>query len=119
LLLHGNDILLEKRAPSGIWGGLWCPPQLEGKQVADYLQGNGVQASEAIELAEFTHAFTHYKLHITPVLMRVMRKPSQARQPGSMWFDVKEALQAAIPAPVRRVLEELLKNHFWQNRETK
>ena len=114
LLLHDNNILLEKRVPSGIWGGLWCPPQLEDGQggcVADYLQRSGVVVSEKIELAEFTHTFTHFKLHITPMLLRVAHKPLQAQQPGSVWLDVDEALQAAIPTPVRRILRELPKNH--------
>jgi A/G-specific adenine glycosylase len=111
LLLHGNDILLEKRAPSGIWGGLWCPPQLEGGQMTDYLQRSGVVINDRTELAEFTHTFTHFKLHITPVLLRVARKQMQVQQPGSAWLDMEEALQAAIPTPVRRVLGELLKNH--------
>jgi A/G-specific adenine glycosylase len=113
LLMHGNDILLEKRPGSGIWGGLWCPPQLDDGQgvVADYVQRSGIVVSERIELAEFTHAFTHSKLHITPVLLRLAHKPQRVQQAGSVWLDVEEALQAAIPTPVRKVLEELLKNH--------
>jgi len=109
LLMHDNDILLEKRPGSGIWGGLWCPPQLEDGQVvvADYLQSNGIKVSERIELAEFTHTFTHFKLHITPVLLRVARKSQRVQQPGSVWLDVGEALQAAIPAPVRKLLRSL------------
>ena len=128
LLMHGNDILLEKRPGSGIWGGLWCPPQLEDGQgvVADYVQRNGIVASEKIEnrhsraggnpanskiqceaLPTFTHTFTHFKLHITPVLLRVAHKPQRVQQPGSVWLDVEEALQAAIPTPVRKVLREL------------
>ena len=109
LLLHGSDILLEKRAPSGIWGGLWCPPQLEDGQgvVADYLQRYGMAVSERTELAEFTHTFTHFKLHITPVLLRMARKPLQAQQPGSVWVDIEEALNGAIPTPVRVLLEKV------------
>ena len=37
LLMHGNDILLEKRPGSGIWGGLWCPPQFEDEVAAKEL----------------------------------------------------------------------------------
>jgi A/G-specific adenine glycosylase len=113
LLMHGNDILLEKRPGSGIWGGLWCPPQLDDGQgiVADYLQRNGVEVSERVELDEFTHIFTHFKLHITPVLLRVARKPLRVQQAGSVWIDVEEALRAAIPTPVRKVLESLSRSH--------
>jgi A/G-specific adenine glycosylase len=114
LLMHGNDILLEKRPGSGIWGGLWCPPQLDDGQgiVADYVQHSSMKVSERIELPGFTHAFTHFKLHITPVLLRMARKPQRMQQPGSVWLDVEEALQAAIPTPVRKVLIKLNSGMF-------
>jgi A/G-specific adenine glycosylase len=109
LFVHDNDILLEKRAPHGVWGGLWCPPQIDdGSGIpSDYVQLNGMEVSERIDLAEFSHTFTHFKLHITPVLMRVTHKPQRVQQTGSEWLDVEEALQAAIPTPVRKLLEKL------------
>ena len=109
LLMSGRDIMLEKRAPQGIWGGLWCLPQLDDGQdiVADYVQRNGVEASERIDLDGFTHTFTHFKLHIAPVLLHVNHKPHQVQQAGSVWLDVEEALQAAIPTPVRTLLEKV------------
>jgi A/G-specific adenine glycosylase len=109
LFKHGNDILLEKRAPQGIWGGLWCTPQIEDGQgvVADYLLRSGMQVIERIEMTEFTHTFTHFKLHITPVLLRVAQKPTQVQEAGSVWMDVEDALQAGIPTPVRSLLQKL------------
>ncbi|HUX90294.1 MAG TPA: A/G-specific adenine glycosylase [Gallionellaceae bacterium] len=109
LFMHGNDILLDKRAPQGIWGGLWCTPQIEDGQgvVADYVQRNGLEVCERVDLEEFTHTFTHFKLHITPVLLRVAQKPIQVQEAGSVWMDVEEALQAGIPTPVRSLLQKL------------
>ena len=112
LLLHGNDILLEKRPGSGIWGGLWCPPQFDDEEAAkDWFVRNGMTASQGERLETFTHTFTHFKLHITPLKIQLSRKPVRAAQPGSVWLDVEETLRAAIPTPVRKVLGELLKNH--------
>lgn len=110
LLMHNNDILLEKRPGSGIWGGLWCPPQIDdGQGVSeDYLQRNGIEVDERIDMPEFSHTFTHFKLHITPVLLRVVRKPLRVQQPGSLWIDVGEALRGAIPTPVRSLLNGLV-----------
>jgi len=108
LLMHGNDILLEKRPGSGIWGGLWCPPQFDDEAVArDWFVRNGMTASEGERLATFTHTFTHFRLHITPLKIELSHKPLRAAQPGSVWLDVEEALRAAIPTPVRKVLENL------------
>ncbi|HEX5364957.1 MAG TPA: A/G-specific adenine glycosylase [Gallionella sp.] len=109
LLKHGNDILLEKRPGSGIWGGLWCPPQIDDGQgvVADYVRQNGIEANERTDLPAFSHTFTHFKLHITPVLLQLERKPQRVQQANSVWLDVAEALQAAIPTPVRKLLGQV------------
>lgn len=118
LLMHDNDILLEKRPGSGIWGGLWCPPQLDDGQggVADYLQRNGMAVRESIELAGFVHTFTHFKLHITPVLLRLADKPQRLQQAAGVWLDVEEAMYGAIPTPVRALLKSLLKTGNAQSR---
>ena len=108
LLMHGNDILLEKRPGSGIWGGLWCPPQFDDENAArDWFMRNGMTATQGERLETFAHTFTHFKLHIAPLKIQLSRKPLHAAQPGSVWLDVDEALRAAIPTPVRKLLENL------------
>jgi A/G-specific adenine glycosylase len=108
LLVHGNDILLEKRPGSGIWGGLWCPPQFENEAAAeDWFAQNGMRAIRGERMGAFSHTFTHFKLHITPLKIQLSRKPLRVAQPGSMWLGVEEALRAAIPMPVRRLLESI------------
>jgi A/G-specific adenine glycosylase len=111
LLMHGNDILLEKRPGSGIWGGLWCPPQFDDEAAArDWFMRNGMDASHGRRLETFTHTFTHFKLHITPLQILLARKPLRAEQPGSLWLDVGEALGAAIPTPVRMILNKVVRS---------
>ena len=109
LLMHGNDILLEKRAPQGIWGGLWCLPQIEDGQgvLEDYVLACGMAVNGREDMAEFTHTFTHYKLHISPVLLRIESKPQRVQEVGNVWMDVGAALNAAIPTPVRKLLKGL------------
>ena len=106
LLLNGNDILLERRPATGIWGGLWCPPQVENiKDAGTYCaQHYGADAQHARMLPVFIHTFTHFKLHITPWRLQVQRKHTQVAEPGQIWLAVEDALQAAIPAPVRKLL---------------
>ena len=110
LLMHGNDILLEKRPGSGIWGGMWCPPQFDDEAAAkDWFVRNGMEASHGERLATFTHTFTHFKLHITPLKIQLARKSLRAAQPGSVWLEVGEALRAAIPTPVRMMLNKAVR----------
>jgi len=110
LLMHGNDILLEKRPGSGIWGGLWCPPQFDDEEAAkDWFVQNEMTASQGERLEKFSHTFTHFRLHITPLKIQLSRKPLRAAQPGSVWLDVEEALGAAIPTPVRMMLNKAVR----------
>ncbi len=105
LAMKDGEILLEKRASSGIWGGMWCLPQHdEGDEaLVEYLQG--WEVNEKIALPEFTHTFTHFKLHISPLLLNLAHKPPH--QTGRVWLDVNSALGAAIPTPVRQLLSRL------------
>ena len=109
LLMHGNEIYLEKRAATGIWGGLWSLPQLDdgGELLEEYVLRNGYDSMERTELDAFTHTFTHFKLHITPVMLKIENKPLRAQQADSVWINVDQALQAAIPTPVRMMLAQL------------
>ncbi len=59
-------------------------------------------------LPSFAHAFTHFRLHIAPLLMQVTQKPRHMEESGRAWLDVEDALRAAIPAPVRKLLEKII-----------
>jgi A/G-specific adenine glycosylase len=108
LLIHGNDILLEKRPGSGIWGGMWCPQQFDDEVAArDWFVQNEMVASHGARLGTFSHTFTHFKLHITPLKIQLASKPLRAAEVGSVRLDVEEALRGAIPTPVRAVLNKL------------
>jgi len=109
LLMHGNDILLEKRPGSGIWGGLWCPPQFADEAAAkEWFVRNGMEATAGERLKRFTHIFTHFKLYVTPLRVELAHKPQRGAQTGRVWLDMTEALGAAIPTPVRCLLQEML-----------
>jgi A/G-specific adenine glycosylase len=108
LLMHGNDILLEKRPGSGIWGGMWCPPKFDDEVSArDWFLRHEMDASDGERLETFSHTFTHFKLHITPLKIQLARRPLGVAEAGSIWLDLGEALGAAIPTPVRSLLNKL------------
>lgn len=109
LLRYDDAILLEKRPPTGIWGGLWSFPQLEAdaERPLDYAQRQGWRVLTKTDLSEFTHTFTHFKLHIRPVLLHVAEPAQQAAQTKEIWLPVAQAEQLAIPSPVRSLLRKL------------
>ena len=104
LMRHAGEILLEKRAASGIWGGLWSLPEIsnvrEAKAVCEKKYGVSVLATQA--LPGIAHGFTHFKLDIVPLLLDV--KKSRRRAAGVMWLSTANALQVGIPTPVRNII---------------
>jgi A/G-specific adenine glycosylase len=114
LLMVGDEILLEKRPPIGIWGGLWSSPQFDDELSARAhcatllaADNHNSQAATIEALPLFVHVFTHFKLHINPWLIQLKRKPQLAAEPGTIWLSVDDALNAAIPQPIRILLQNL------------
>jgi A/G-specific adenine glycosylase len=107
ILQHGGEVLLEKRPASGVWGGLWSFPEIEAAAIlqARLMQGFGVQALRVMALAPLAHSFTHFHLTLRPLWVATSA-PAQSR-PGQVWLALEEARGAAIPTPVRKLLDRL------------
>lgn len=110
ILRQGDSVLLEKRPPSGIWGGLWSFPETDDTQnlVHQVKQRFGVDVETEAPLAKLSHAFTHFKLHINPQPLMVVSKHTQLNESANVWLNIEDAMGAAIPTPVRKILQSLL-----------
>jgi A/G-specific adenine glycosylase len=107
VLLNKKSILLEKRPAPGIWGGLWSFPEAPARDVDGYCRrtlGCEVKSTRALQTIE--HGFTHFRLSIRPLLCDVAKKPG-LETPGRLWIDCEDAIAAAVPTPVRKLLREL------------
>jgi A/G-specific adenine glycosylase len=108
VMRHANDILLERRASSGIWGGLWAFPELSDQDLQTYCRAEyGCVLSQSLALPSFSHGFTHFRLEISPVLCSVERREPRAESSDRTWMHIEEAMVAAVPVPVRKVLSAL------------
>jgi len=114
LLVRNGELLLEKRPPSGIWGGLWSLPEIDAaaRATAHCRTHYGCSIAAPQPLAPLAHGFTHFKLQIQPLLCRVEKLAPSAREPGQIWLSLEEAHGAAIPVPVRKLIERLLGTSF-------
>ena len=106
---HAGAVLLEKRPDAGIWGGLWCfpelPPHARVDETCHRCFGARVGIIDPLPVVE--HGFTHFTLTIRPRRVTVTTLDARVREPGTVWLPVAEASMAAIPAPVRRILSSL------------
>jgi A/G-specific adenine glycosylase len=109
ILVSGKEVLLERRPPAGIWGGLWCFPEISTDDDAPQIAVRRFAAGGVLVagLSVIEHSFTHFNLTIHPRVIEVSRKESRAAEPGAMWMNVEDALQAAIPKPVKTILQAL------------
>jgi A/G-specific adenine glycosylase len=107
-----GEVLLEKRPATGVWGGLWCFPEIDAARIAeDCIARYGLEATAIERLGEIDHGFTHFRLRITPVFVTV-RPRVGAEEPGRIWLTPEDALGAAIPVPVKRILTALPRVHL-------
>jgi A/G-specific adenine glycosylase len=108
VILHAGEVLLQKRPNHGIWGGLWSLPEIAEHEIATEVtqQRYGLACEATQTLPQIHHAFTHYKLHITPQVLALAqtKAPTPAQH---IWLNVGEAIEAAIPTPVRAILKGL------------
>ena len=93
VFLREGKVLLERRRSPGIWGGLWCFPEQRPA---------GARVKRRLPVIE--HGFTHFKLRIRPLFC------TGVTQKSGFWMDLDDAERAAIPTPVRRLLQVLAGN---------
>ncbi|WP_273431503.1 A/G-specific adenine glycosylase [Chitinibacter tainanensis] len=102
-----GQILLQKRPPTGIWGGLWSLPEVASTLAASELaaQQFGLEIELEPALPDFVHVFTHYKLTITPQPAYAIAA-SALHESNAQWFNIDAALAAGIPTPIRKILQK-------------
>lgn len=100
-------ILLERRPPAGIWGGLWSLPEFEDEQrLGEWLAARlGEVNAEALAAVE--HAFTHFRLRIHPRRVVADLPPAIADAGAHGWYSGNSA-PGGLPAPIRRIADRLV-----------
>lgn len=116
LVLAGVEgVLVERRAPAGVWGGLWSLPEADAQAAAGIAAACGLRLLGLSPLEPFVHRFTHFRLRITPLLGRcapVVRVadsgPKAPDAPAARrWLPVAQIGGAALPSPVKSLLRRL------------
>ncbi|MGD9942486.1 MAG: A/G-specific adenine glycosylase [Burkholderiaceae bacterium] len=111
VLCDGARVLVERRPPTGIWGGLLSLPEVPADaadaDMADEIARRfGLRVGAARRLAAFDHTFTHFKLQAQPVLFDVDGAAALA-EPAALWLGPDEVPDAALPRPIKTLLQAL------------
>ena len=105
--VHEGRVLLERRPPSGLWGGLWTFPEPQGRDARSFGRSIGCEIATLRRLPPLEHGFTHFRLRVQPLLCEVRRSTPRAEQAGRLWLDIADAARGAVPVPVRVLLQQL------------
>lgn len=119
-------VALFQRPPSGIWGGLYSLPEFSSRQtLREQLAGYRLDAGELLEGDELRHAFSHFELRITPlmlplteqVLNGLLNPCTEAVQLHDMSVNMAQntlyplaagerPVRVGIPTPVQKILDQ-------------
>ena len=114
-------VLLERRPPSGLWGGLYCLPVTVTKSgtARDTLGSTDSPALTALlehlgeadaPLARFEHTFSHFKLAVDVMAVPARAIGNSVMEPERyVWYKLGE-LPGGMAAPVMRLLQTLNQN---------
>ncbi|NQX87855.1 MAG: A/G-specific adenine glycosylase [Halioglobus sp.] len=105
-----GQVWLEKRPTQGIWGGLWCFPEISSP-AQGRLRSLDLWHTEPVreEVQDgFRHSFSHYHLDITPVVIDLdTSTPPVMETPGRLWYNLRKPPQIGLAAPVATLLKQL------------
>jgi A/G-specific adenine glycosylase len=106
VLTDGHRVLLERRPPVGLWGGLLSLPELGGEEAGEFARRHGFRLRHTRELPALRHDFSHFRLTLRPCLYRLEGETGRIGEPGWEWLALDEIDSAALPAPVLRILRQ-------------
>lgn len=98
LYLKNRTVLLQKRPPSGIWGGLWSLPEVP---TDEYKPDN------ELKLEPILHKFSHYDLNIQPLIMQSKPNIGIMEPDLTSWYRLDKPETYGLPTPVKNLLQKL------------
>jgi A/G-specific adenine glycosylase len=103
-----NQILLEKRPPTGIWGGLWSLPEFDSIEAAyHWCLTKNWSIGDSKTLATRRHTFSHYHLDYTPVLIQTDNPINFVMDASqTVWYNAEQINTLGLPAPIKLLLQQ-------------
>ena len=102
-----NEIFMEKRPSSGLWGGLWSLPQIdaEAKPQQSCQQKWQFKTKHSETLTAFRHTFSHFHLTIQPIILTLITAPTVIAETNQhRWVKLSQLDQLGLSSPVKKIL---------------
>lgn len=104
LLTDGRQVLLERRPPQGIWGGLLALPEGTPEEAAAFAQRQACELLHLGTCSRLNHAFSHFRLTLEVQRCNVRVLGQAIGEDRWQWLAVEAIATAALPTPIRKIL---------------
>jgi A/G-specific adenine glycosylase len=107
-----KQLLIYKRPPAGLWGGLWGFHEVEHQEhILTRASSLGFEHIQQQPLEPFRHTFSHFHLDIQPVLLHLKQQPAgQVMEDNQMWFDLTQPQNVGLAAPTKKLFSTIDKS---------
>jgi A/G-specific adenine glycosylase len=105
---RGDEVLLERRPPAGLWGGLWGFPEFTTRDDAAAFATATFGANRFRDWAPLEHAFSHFDLDIAPLVARAGGPPAVMEAGRWAWYNTRAPARLGLAAPVAGLLAAVL-----------
>jgi A/G-specific adenine glycosylase len=106
-----QQVMLEKRPPTGIWGGLWSLPEFYDEKAAIAWCTN-----QNISVVDWRfgdvqrHTFSHYHLDFKPLLIETIALGNNVMETDkNAWYSSQQINQIGLAAPIKTLLKHYFK----------
>lgn len=111
LVLYNEQglIYLEKRPPTGLWGGLWCLPELAMNLCPQQYILHQYQfiGEKPMPLMAFKHRFSHFHLEINAVRIDTRISSRVIAESNGQWFTRDMLCSLGLAKPTSVILSKL------------
>lgn len=113
-----QHVYMEKRPPTGIWGGLWCFKEVNDEsEIPTVLQALSLKTKgtdSILHFPTFRHTFSHFHLDITPVVIDCEKISPQERPHAEIqqnnqqqWYNLNQTQRVGLAASTVKIINAL------------
>ena len=109
VMTPSRELLLQKRPPAGIWGGLWSFPEFDDADaLRDWCLIHLSHRADAKMHPGMRHTFSHFHMDIVPHLVTLDNPTDFVMEAGQwLWYNPNQTGDVGLSAPVLRLLGRL------------